>query len=138
MSTTPHPARQAQEALFAAYVSATGMEVHLSHSRRYVLQALVERGITPEDVRNVIAALRTKIARGDSGFSDASLLFRNAMHVDAMEERALLLRQQRKPKTRPAAARPQAGETLVPLDDAAAANLPSLTEMAAKAMGRNL
>ena len=145
---SPAP-REQQQALFEAYVAATGLAVHLSHSRRFVLQALVERGITPEDVRAVVAALRNKIARGDSGFTDASLLFRNAMNADAMEERALLLRQQKlrakgaRPK--PAAATTQTmpdGSTISRLAEAADDRPPlrvdgkTLTEAFAEAIGR--
>lgn len=80
--------------LLDAYVSATNLPVSLSCQRAHMLTDLHNRGITAEDVTAVLNAVKRKIERGDGGFTEASLDFRNAMNPDTLEERALLLRQQ--------------------------------------------
>lgn len=144
MSASDHPARQAQEALFDAYVSATGLPVHLSHSRRFDLQKLVECGVTPDELRAVLRNIQRKMARAEGGYTETSLLWRNAMNPDAMEENVQLFRQA---KARAKGARPKPavprtdtladGSTVSRLDDAAAKAIPSLKDMVAEAIGRN-
>ncbi len=81
------------QALLDAYIAATGLRVTMSYQRQLTLSELHAREITAADVTAVLLALKAKIARGDKGFTDASLDFRNAMEPDTLEERALKLRQ---------------------------------------------
>lgn len=132
-----------QQALYDAYVAATGLPLYLSTPRRFMLRQLAERGMTAADVTAVIRALQRKVARGDSGFTDSSLDFRNAMEPDKMEERALLLRQQaarrKGANPKPQSARTDAlpdGSTVSRLDTTAPRDpaAKSLKEMVADAM----
>lgn len=143
MNAAPRGLPSDQQALYDAYVEATGQALYLSTPRRFVLRALVDRGITAADVRAVLAALQKKIARGDGGFTDSSMSFRNAMEPDKLEERALLLRQQ---KSRSKGARPKPlaprtqmlpdGSTITRLDDAPTPDAGALKDMVRKALGR--
>ena len=82
-------------AMLAAYVEASGLAVSLSYERGRVLAELIAREFAPADVRAVTLAIKRKIARGDGGFTETSILFRNVLgDPDVFEERALLLRQQ--------------------------------------------
>lgn len=83
----------AERALYEAYAAATGIAVGWSYQRGMDVRELVERGITPEDVKAVLGFVKAKMRRGDSGFGETSLLWSNAMRPDAMEERAHLVRQ---------------------------------------------
>lgn len=142
MST--HPARLAQEALFAAYISATGfVSLTLSHSRRFDLQAMVEMGLTAGEVTAVIRNIQRKIARSEGGFTETSLLWRNAMKPSNMEENVLLYRQAKGrakgARPQPVAARTDAlpdGSTVSRLDTAVPRDpaAKSLKEMVADAM----
>lgn len=81
-------------AMLAAYVAETGIPVSLSYNRRWALRKLHQLGFTPDDVRAVLRAIAGKIRRGEKGFTDASLSFKNALgDPDVFEERALVLRQ---------------------------------------------
>jgi len=89
---TPHADLKA---LLDAYVAVTGIAVSLSFKRQYDLGQLVERGMTAQDVTDVLQKLKRLVARGTHGYTDASLDFRNALgNPDTFEERALKLRQE--------------------------------------------
>lgn len=100
----------AERALYEAYAAATGIAVGWSYQRGMDVRDLVERGITPEDVRAVLGFVKAKMRRGDSGFGETSLLWSNAMKPDAMEERAHLVRQ-RAARLRGAAPKPPVART---------------------------
>jgi hypothetical protein len=82
-----------QQELYDAYVAATGRALYLSTARRFMLRQLAERNVTAADVKEVIGFIRRKIARGDGGFTEASLDFRNAMEPDSMEDRMWRVRE---------------------------------------------
>jgi len=116
------------QALLDAYIAVTGLAVKLSYQRQSALTDLIDRGITAEDVTAVMQKLKRLVARGEKGFSESSLDFRNALgNVDTFEERALKLRQEAfrrqasKPKAQVAVVR---GDVTV-LDDAPAAEVPA-------------
>lgn len=85
----------AARALYEAYVKATNLALSWSYQRSQDVGELVRRNITSEDVAAVLGFVKKKMARGDGGFGETSMLWRNAMAPDAMEERALLVRQAR-------------------------------------------
>ncbi len=108
-----------------------------------MLRHLAERGVTGAEVAAVLAMVKRKMERGDSGFTDASLDFKNAMNPDTMEDRVWRVRQARErakgARARPAVARTDRlpdGSTVSRLDEAAAPAPParSLQEMVAEAM----
>ncbi len=84
-----------QRAIYDAYVAATEMKVSCDPARKDDVMELVRRGITAADVTTVIGYIRRKMReqRGEGGFDERSLLWRNAMNPSTMEERALLCRQ---------------------------------------------
>lgn len=84
------------EALLEAYRTSTGLPVHLSQQRMMWLTELVQRGIEPQDIREVVKELQKLIKRDTKGFyTDVCLQFRCCMEPDKMEERALSLRQRK-------------------------------------------
>jgi hypothetical protein len=95
MMTWP-PQQQHLQALFTAYVEESGIPISPSYLRKQALREMDRRGLTAEDVRAVIRGIKTHVARGTHGYTDASLDWRNAMgDVDTFEERALKIRQAR-------------------------------------------
>lgn len=58
-----------------------------------MLRQLAERGVSGADVAEVLGFIKKKIARGDGGFTEASLDFRNAMEPDTMEDRMWRVRE---------------------------------------------
>lgn len=145
MSFVPRGLPPDQQALYDAYVVATGRPLYLSTPRRFMLRQLAERGVTGADVAAVLGMIKTKIARGDGGFNEASLDFRNCMEPDAMEDRVWRVREARR-RRKNAQAKPLVARTdtlpdgsklsrldvALPRDPAAK----SLKEMVAEAMGR--
>lgn len=102
----PLPPEKAHlQALFDAYVEATGLQISLSPTRERTLREFDRRGISPEDVRWVLVVLKGRVDRGVSGYTAASLEWLNAMaDVDRFEDRLATLRQERarrKAKARP-------------------------------------
>jgi len=105
------PEKAHLKALFDAYVAASGRTLTLSPMRERVLREFDRRGFSPEDVRAVLQVLRSRVERGVTGYTDASLDWTNAMaNVDRFEERLALLRQARARK-RGAAPKPDAPQT---------------------------
>jgi len=81
--------------LLDAYVACTGLAVSLSYQRQLALTELHARGLTADDVRAVLERLKRLIARGEKGYTENSLDFRNTLgNADTFEERALRLRQE--------------------------------------------
>lgn len=88
--------REHLRALHAAYVETSGVPVSLSPLRTYALREMDRRGLTPADVIAVISRIKWHLAKGTTGYTEASLDWRNAMqNVDTFEERALKLRQEK-------------------------------------------
>lgn len=82
--------------LMNVYWEVTGLKVGLSRSRARALSQLVERGITSEDMRDVLKGIMAHIRRGTDGYVEASILPHNTFErVDIFEGRALLCRQHR-------------------------------------------
>lgn len=81
--------------LWDAYFSETGLpELTASHPRMMALKELDRRGVKPEDIRGVIAGIKRAIANGVTGFTEASLDWKNTIGaVDRFEERVLRYRQ---------------------------------------------
>jgi len=130
--------------LLDAYVACTGLAVSLSYQRQLALTELHARGLTADDVRAVLERLKRLIARGEKGYTENSLDFRNTLgNADTFEERALRLRQEAfrrqaaKPKAQVAVVR---GDVTV-LDDAPAAEVPMSRDLIKEtliAMGKAL
>ena len=92
---TPSQRQQRAQEIFRAYCEATGYLVSRSRERIATLGLIVAKEIviTADDLRRVIAVIRKKIARGDSGFTDSSLHWRCLMRdVDTLEERVIACR----------------------------------------------
>lgn len=87
-------------ALMAAYTEVTGVDLPLDYERRKTLQALDKKGLTPDDMRAVMKRLKALVESTDTRYTESSLLFSNAVgkrdQVQKFEERALLLRRNRK------------------------------------------
>ena len=87
------PEKQHLQALFDAYVEASGLHITLSPPRERTLREFDRRGITPADVRWVVSALKGRVDRGVPGYTIASLEWGNAMaDVDRFEDRLATLR----------------------------------------------
>jgi hypothetical protein len=99
------------QAMMNAYVAETGIQVRLNWARQSALSAIAalphgenEPPFGADDVRAVLAHLKTLLRQGKGGVTDASLDFRNCLlNVDTFEERARKLRQ-RKQRNRGASA----------------------------------
>jgi len=96
-----HPVSTPQ-LLLAAYISASGLTLHLTYSRQMSLTQLCEMGMTPEDMTMVINHIKTQIKIGQKGFVQASLDFRNSVaDVEKFEELAVRLRAEATRRRRP-------------------------------------
>jgi hypothetical protein len=106
------PEKQHLQALFDAYVEASGLRITLSPARERTLREFDRRTITPADVRWVVSALKGRVDRGIPGYTIASLEWGNAMaDVDRFEDRLATLRitRERRLAREQAAARADAG-----------------------------
>jgi hypothetical protein len=93
------------KALLAAYREATGLAVTLSYERGRVLDDLVMRGMTGDDIREVVRYIKIDLRSPRPRFNDASLQFTNLLgKPDVFEDRALACREV---KRRKEAARPR-------------------------------
>jgi hypothetical protein len=89
MDAPPHLAE-----LLAAYVEITRLPVAMTYARAQALTLAHERGLTPDDIREVMRELKRLITKKPDTYGEACLTFRNAIEdVDRLEERALQLRQ---------------------------------------------
>lgn len=93
--------------LLAAYCEITGFTLMLSETRKHTLSECWERGIRAEDVRNVCRELKKLVDRGQKGYTDQSLAFRNVFVPDTLEERVAVMKQ-RKARLQPPKAQQQA------------------------------
>lgn len=90
------PERKHLKALWDAYFEASGMPVlTVSPERLRTLREMDRRQIKPDDIRAVIGWIRGKISSGTKGFTGSSLMWKNAMDVATMEERAGMMKQWR-------------------------------------------
>lgn len=109
--------------LLQAYIQSTNLPVSLTYARQMTLTELIQRGVTPEDIRAVVEDTKKQIAQNIKGYTLASLDFRNVLgNADTFEERMLRLRQ-RKTRSKPIPAQQQAtvevdGSKIVRLVDA--------------------
>jgi hypothetical protein len=79
------------------YCELTGLQVRLNFYVESSWSRFVEMGFTGDDLRVVIAFTRRKIARGENGYNQQSLLFRVLADDDwtKFDERLQLARQER-------------------------------------------
>lgn len=90
--------------LIDAYVAETGIPVSWTRQREIALQQIHKLGYGPAEMRDVLRWIRRKVEGQANGFTDTSLLFRNAVEKwETFEERVLLIQQarDRKPKPQP-------------------------------------
>lgn len=87
--------------LLAAYREGTGLSVSMSYAREMMLTQSIQRGITVQDVTDVIRKMKKLIAQDRKGtYTQTSLEFRRLMDPDTLEERSITLRQE-KARSRP-------------------------------------
>ena len=90
------PERAHLQALFSAYVEASGRQLTLSHPRMQTLREFDRRGFLPGDVKAVIGELSRRVRKGVHGYTEASLDWANAMgNPDRFEERLAVIRQRK-------------------------------------------
>lgn len=92
------------QALLAAYVASSGLTVSMSYARETALTDLVNRGITPAEITELVKWMKKKIAQDRKGtYTPTSLEFRRLLDPDTAEERIISIRQE-KTRSRPISA----------------------------------
>lgn len=107
MSLPIPPQKTHLVALFTAYVESSGRDLVFGPHYEPTLRQMDRRGISPDDVRAVMQLIRHRIDKGISGYTEASLGWKNAMFdVLQFDDRLAEIRAARKRRAARAAEKP--------------------------------